>query len=170
MNSSSQALALLGLRSVVGAVILAHGINHIFGGGKVRGTARWFESMGMKPGLLHAWTASLTEVGSGLLLLMGLLTPLASAGVVGVMLVAWMVHHRKNGFFIFRPGEGWEYVMLLCSCALVVALVVPGPWSADDVLGLHLSGWTGLVIAGGAGAGGAAALMATFWRPQSRCG
>ena len=52
----------------LGAVFLAHGINHIFGGGKIAGTGRWFESLGMKPGLLHAWTASLTEIGAGGLL------------------------------------------------------------------------------------------------------
>ena len=55
-------LALLALRCGVGAVMLAHGINHIFGGGKIAGTARWFASLGMKPGIVHAWLASLTEV------------------------------------------------------------------------------------------------------------
>ena len=44
-------LALLALRCGIGAVMLAHGINHIFGGGKIAGTARWFESLGMKPGI-----------------------------------------------------------------------------------------------------------------------
>ena len=58
-------LALLALRGGVGAVMLAHGINHIFGGGKIAGTARWFASLGMKPGILHAWLASITEVVGG---------------------------------------------------------------------------------------------------------
>ena len=97
-------LALFVLRLTVAAVFLAHGINHIFGGGRIQGTARWFESLGMKPGWFHAWTASLTEVGAGSLLVLGFLTPLAAAGVIGVMLVAWITNHRGNGFFIFRPG------------------------------------------------------------------
>ena len=83
-------LSLLLLRVVLGVVFLAHGINHVFRGGKIPGTARWFESLGMKPGVLHAWLASLTELGSGALLVVGLLTPLAGAGVVGVMVVAWV--------------------------------------------------------------------------------
>ena len=29
------------------------------------------------------------------------------------MLVAFITNHMKNGFFIFRPGEGYEYVMML---------------------------------------------------------
>jgi putative oxidoreductase len=43
-------------------VFLAHGYNHVFGGGKITGTGRWFESLGMRPGWLHAWTASVTEL------------------------------------------------------------------------------------------------------------
>ena len=69
------------LRIVVGIVFIAHGYNHIFGGGKIEGTGRWFDSLGMKPGSLHAWIASLTELGAGALLILGLLTPLAGAGV-----------------------------------------------------------------------------------------
>jgi putative oxidoreductase len=164
--SQATDLALLVFRIVIGAVFMAHGINHIFGGGKIQGTGRWFESLGMKPGWLHAWTASLTEIGSGALLAMGLLTPIAGAGVVGVMLVAWITNHVGNGFFIFRPGEGWEYVMTLCMAGIVIAVLGPGAWSLDRAAGLrNLSGWVGLWIALGAGGGGAAALLAASWRP-----
>jgi putative oxidoreductase len=159
-------LALLAFRCAVGAVMLAHGLNHIFGGGKIAGTARWFESLGMKPGLLHAWTASLVEVVAGVMLILGLLTPLAAAGVVGVMLVAWITNHRGNGFFIFRPGEGWEYVMTLTFAGLLIGTVGPGEWSIDR--GADLVDWvgtTGLAITAIAGGGGAALLLAVFWRP-----
>ena len=67
-------LALLVFRVAIGAVFIAHGVNHIIGGGKIAGTGRWFESLGMKPGWFHAWTASITEIGAGLLLVLGLLT------------------------------------------------------------------------------------------------
>jgi putative oxidoreductase len=163
-------LALLVLRCGVGAVMLAHGINHIFGGGKIAGTARWFESLGMRPGPLHAWLASLTEVGAGVLLVLGALTPFAAAGVVGVMLVAWITNHLRNGFFIFRPGEGWEYVMTLTIAGLVIGTVGPGRWSVDEALEIRddLRGVTGLLITVIAGGGGAAALLAGFWRPPTR--
>ena len=42
------------------------------------------------------------------------------------MVVAWVINHLKNGFFIFRPGEGWEYVMTLTALGLVVATLGPG--------------------------------------------
>ena len=163
-------LALLGLRLILGAVMLAHGINHIIGGGKIAGTGRWFESLGMKPGPLHAWLASITEVAGGALLLLGLLTPLACAAVVGVMLVALITNHWKNGFFIFRPGEGYEYVLTLTVVALCLAALGGGQWSADHALDRwdDLSGWTGLAIAAVAGGGGAALLLAVFWRPEPK--
>jgi putative oxidoreductase len=160
-------LALMLLRCTLGAVMLAHGINHIVGGGKIAGTGRWFASMGMRPGLVHAWVASITEVGAGLLLIAGLLTPLGCAGVVGVTAVAWAINHRGNGFFIFRPGEGWEYVMTLGLAAVALGALGPGEWSLDEALDVRddLSGLTGLIVAAAAGAGGAAALLAAFWRP-----
>ncbi len=163
-------LALLVLRCGVGAVMLAHGINHIFRGGKIAGTGRWFESLGMKPGVLHAWFASLAEVGGGAMLVLGLVTPLAASAVVGTMLVAWITNHRGNGFFIFRPGEGWEYVMTLTLVGFSLAILGAGEWSLDEALDIleDLVGVTGLVIALVAGVGGAAALLAGFWRPQPK--
>lgn len=162
-------LALLALRCAVGAVVLAHGLNHIYGGGKIAGTGRWFESLGMRPGILHAWLASLTEAVGGVLLVLGLFTPLGGAAVVGVMLVAWITNHRTNGFFIFRPGEGWEYVMTLTVVGFAVAVIGPGGWSLDEALDLRddLVGSTGLLIALVGGVGGAAALLAAAWRPPA---
>jgi putative oxidoreductase len=163
-------LALAVFRVGVGAVMLAHGINHIFGGGKIAGTARWFESLGMRPGIVHAWLASVTEVAGGIALVLGLLTPLGGAAVIGVMLVALITNHRGNGFFIFRPGEGWEYVMTLAICGLALAVLGPGKWSLDEAIGWRkdLIGSTGLLIAVLAGGGGAGLLLATAWRPKPK--
>ena len=163
-------LALLGLRLILGAVMLAHGNNHIFGGGKIAGTGRWFESLGMKPGPLHAWLASLTEVGAGVMLVLGLLTPLACAGVLGVMLVALITNHWKNGFFIFRPGEGYEYVLTLIVVSLCLAMLGSGEWSVDDAL--EIVDLRGLERAAGSpsspAAGARPPCSAVFWRPESR--
>ena len=160
-------LALLVLRVGLGAVMLAHGLNHIYGGGKIAGTGRWFESLGMRPGIVHAWLASITEVVGGALLVLGLLTPLGGAAIIGVMAVAGITNHRGNGFFIFRPGEGWEYVMTLGLAGFAIAVLGAGGWSLDEALGLRddLLGVPGLLIAVLAGAGGAAALLALAWRP-----
>jgi len=162
-------LVLLVLRLTLGAVMLAHGVNHMFRGGRIPGTAGWFESLGMRPGVVHAWLASITEVVAGGLLVLGFLTPLAGAAVVGVMVVAWVINHRGNGFFIFRPGEGWEYVMVLTVCGLVVATLGAGEWSLDHAIDLlDPPGLDGLLVAVLAGGGGAAALLAVGWRPPAK--
>jgi len=168
LSPSSANTALLIARVALGAVFIAHGVNHIFGGGKIAGTARWFEGLGMRPGIVHAWFASITEVGAGALLVLGLATPLACAGVVGVMLVAWITNHLKNGFFIFRPGEGWEYVMVLTMLGITVGTLGPGEWSIDDHVHTltRLWGWPGFLISLGGGALGAALLLVTSWRPK----
>src|SRR3954470_12565433 len=161
------------LRAALGITMLAHGYNHAWGGGKLPGTARWFESMGMKPGRLHALLATATELGAAVLLFLGLLTPLAAAAVVGVMVVALIANHLKNGYFIFRPGEGYEYVLFITLAALALGALGGGGWSVDrvlvdhDVAGSHwLYGWHGLLVAAVGGGGGAALLLATCWRPK----
>ena len=160
---------LLILRIAVGIVMIAHGYNHIFRGGKIKGTAGWFESLGMKPGILHAWLASLTELGAGAMLIFGFLTPLAAGGVVGVMLVALITNHLKNGFFIFRPGEGYEYVLTLLLTGLALGGIGAGEWSIDDAINsTWLWGWKGLAIGAVAGIGGGIALLAVFWRPPAK--
>ncbi|PSM39042.1 DoxX family protein [Streptomyces dioscori] len=162
---SSTDAALLVLRGAVGAVFLAHGLNHLLGGGRLRGTAGWFESLGMRPGYAHAVVASTVEVASGTLLVLGLCTPVAAAGVVGTMVVAWVINHARNGFFIFRPGEGYEYVMVLVATGLCLAGTGPGRFSLDRLIGIGQPGWVGFVI-GLAGAFGAALLLALCWRPS----
>jgi putative oxidoreductase len=81
-------VASLILRLAVGGTITAHGWNHAFGSGRLPGTARWFESIGIRPGRVHALFATLTEIGAGALLVLGLLTPLAAgAGSGGAALL-----------------------------------------------------------------------------------
>jgi putative oxidoreductase len=160
-------IAALFLRAALGITMLAHGYNHAFGGGKLPGTARWFESIGIRPGWLHARFATFTELGAGTLLILGLLTPLAAAGVVGTMLVALIANHLRNGYFIFRPGEGYEYVLFLVLSGFAMGALGGGRISLDHAFGLHLGGWLsggkGLAITA-VGALGALVLLATCWR------
>jgi putative oxidoreductase len=158
-------LALLILRVAIGLMIMAHGYNHIFRGGKIQGTGRWFGSMGMNPGILHAWLASITELTCGVLLLAGFLTPIAAGGVMGVVLVALVTAHRKNGFFIFKPGQGWEYVAFIACVCLALGTMGAGEWSLDHAWNTDFNDWWGFVATLVVGVGGAATLLAVFYRP-----
>jgi putative oxidoreductase len=123
----------------------------------------------MKPGILHAWLASLTELAAGLALALGFLTPWAAGALIGIVLVAFITNHRDAGFFVFaRPTEGWEYLMNLAAIFLALACVGPGEWSLDNAIDYQPSGWWGLIIALVIGVGGTIGLLATFWRPPAR--
>jgi putative oxidoreductase len=158
-------VGLLILRLVLGLTLAAHGYNKFFGGGRIPGTARWFESIGMKPGTFHATVAATTEISAGLGLAAGLLTPIPAAGFVSLMLVAAWTVHRPHGFFIFN--EGWEYVMVLAGSAVAVATVGAGQLSLDWLIFGHnwLDGWAGLLLSVLLGLAGAIGQLVIFYRP-----
>lgn len=157
--------ALLLLRLVVGATMIAHGVNHWIGGGKIAGTAGWFSSLGLRNGVLQAWLSVITEIGAGVLLVLGLLTPLAAAAVISVMLVAALLAHRKNGFFVMR--DGYEYVLVLGVVSVVIGILGPGWLSVDHAAGIEITGWAGGLVALLVGVVATAGLLAVFWRPNA---
>jgi putative oxidoreductase len=163
MGDSPVVLALLLVRVVVGVTMIAHGYNHWRGGGKIAGTARWFAGLGLQRAELQAWMSVVTEIGAGALLVLGLLTPLACAAVISVMLVAALLYHRKNGFFIFR--EGYEYVLLIAVVCMMLGALGPGHFSVDYAAGIQITGWAGLAIALLVAVAAVAGLLATLYRP-----
>ncbi|MUL64577.1 DoxX family protein [Mycobacterium sp. CBMA 234] len=160
---------LLILRVTLGTTVAAHGYNKFFGGGRIPGTAAWFDSIGMKPGSLHARVAATVEIGAGLGLALGLLTPIPAAGLVALMLVAAWTVHRRNGFFIVK--DGWEYNLVLALGALALAATGAGRTSLDHVLfggtpvDPLLSGWWGLLAGAALGLAGGIGQLAIFYRP-----
>ncbi|WP_328833634.1 DoxX family protein [Streptomyces sp. NBC_00252] len=164
--SDADVAVLLLVRVVVGLVMLLHGLNHWRGGGRIEGTARWFTGLGLRQGVLQAWASVVTEAGAGALLVLGLLTPLACAAVISVMLVAGLLAHRPNGFFVFK--DGYEYVLTLAVVALALAVLGPGRWSVDHAAGIDLTGWTGGAIALGVAVVATGGLLGTFWRPEPK--
>jgi putative oxidoreductase len=162
--SDADVVVVLLVRVVLGAIMIAHGVNHWRGGGRIEGTARWFGGLGLRHGTLQAWLSVLTEVGAGVLVVAGLLTSLACAAVISVMLVAGLLAHRPNGFFVFK--DGYEYVLTLAVVALALAVLGPGRLSLDHASDIEVTGWAGGGIALGVAVGATAGLLAVFWRPR----
>jgi putative oxidoreductase len=158
--------AALLLRLVLGPMLVAHGLNKVAGAGGLTGTAGWFESLGLRPGLLHARAAAATELGAGAMITLGLLTPLAAAAFVGLMVVAAATDHRGKGFFVFKGG--WEYVAVVGGAAVVLAVLGPGSASLDAVLGLDRAGagWGAAALV--LGLLGGLGFLAVFLGPWSR--
>ncbi|MEA2451904.1 MAG: putative oxidoreductase [Actinomycetota bacterium] len=133
-------IGLLLLRLVIGGTLAAHGAQKLFGwfgGFGIAGTGGWLESMGFRPGKLHAAITGLSEFGGGLLLALGLLTPLGAAAIAGVMLVAILTVHLPNGFI---GNGGYEFNTVLAIGAIALAFTGPGDISLDNAFGFNLDG------------------------------
>ncbi|QQT00343.1 DoxX family protein [Peribacillus psychrosaccharolyticus] len=103
-----------------------------FGGYGLNGTGRWFESIGMKPGVTMALFAGLAELIGGILFTLGLLTPLAAVLITGTMLMAIMKVHAPNG--LWATSNGYEYNLTLLAVAIGIALIGPGEYALDAFL------------------------------------
>jgi len=136
-------IGLLLLRLVVGTTLAAHGAQKLlgwFGGPGLAGAAAGFEGLGFTPGRRHALMASVVEIGGGLLLAVGLATPLAAAIVASVMIVAAVSAHLPRGFF--SQNGGFEYNLVLGVAGLTPAFTGPGRVSLDALLGWEVGNAT----------------------------
>jgi putative oxidoreductase len=147
------------LRLAVGATVVVHGTQKLFGwfgGYGPDGTGQFFESLGLRPGRRHAVAAGATETGCGVLLAAGLATPAAAAGVTAVMLTALRTAIWKDGI---KPATG-EFEVLLAVAALTLADTGPGAPSLDAALGFEHSGTGWMLAALGAGVAGSTIVLA----------
>jgi putative oxidoreductase len=156
-------LGLLLLRLVVGPVFAFHGYAKIFRGGRLDGTAGWFDSIGMRPGHLHARVAASGELATGVCMTLGLLTPFAGMGLVGLMAVAVWTVHRGHGLLVI--ANGWEYNLVLAAIGVAVATIGAGEWSLDEAIGIDLNGPAGFVISLAGGLALAALTIGIYHRP-----
>lgn len=132
-------LGLLILRVIVGGILFAHGAQKLFGwfgGYGIKGTAGWLGSIGMQPSTFWAWVAGLSEAGGGLLMVLGLLNPIGPLAVIAAMLTATLKVHLGKG--LFNTNGGYELPLTNIAAALAVALVGPGLYSLDALLGIQL--------------------------------
>jgi putative oxidoreductase len=134
-------LGTLALRSVVGGIILAHGLqklNGSFGGPGLEGTEKMMESLGLHPAKYQAWAVAMTETVGGGLTAAGFLSPLGPAMIIGSQAVAVQKVHLKNGFWLHN--RGYEYNLALMAGAFALAETGPGALSLDALFGKRRQG------------------------------
>jgi len=151
----------------LGIMIFVHGWRHLAVTRAGPGIANWFEGLGLKPGQVHAWNVTLTELVVGVVLVLGFLTPVSYGALASLMLVAAITNHRKNGFFINNRPEGWEYVVTVAVLSVALGALGPGDWSLDHAFGFSFpfENGTALLISALVAIGGTAVFLAAFWRP-----
>jgi putative oxidoreductase len=157
----TQDLGLLILRVGLGAVFIAHGLQKLFGWWGGRGLTGFKDSLadiGYQHADILTYCAAGGEIAAGLLLVLGLFTPLAAAGalayLVNSVLAGMSGQHHGRSFPFFLPN-GHEYEMTLIVMAAAVILVGPGRYGFDAGRGWarrpFIGSFAALVLGIGAG-------------------
>jgi putative oxidoreductase len=133
-------LALLILRVAVGLYVFGHGAQKMmgwFGGAGFEKTLTgMMAALGFRPGPFWTIMSGASEMGGGLLLTLGLLSPLGSFGVAAAMLTAIFGVHWRNGLWNSKRGIELPFAYLVV--ALALGLTGPGKYSLDHALGIAL--------------------------------
>jgi putative oxidoreductase len=127
----SHALGTTLLRLIVGTTFIAHGSQKLLSFG-VGGTAGFLGSLGVPMANVMAPVLIATEVGGGILLLLGLLTRYVSIPLLFTMVVAIATVHLQHGFFL---PQGYEFALLLAVGLVTLALQGSGAFALDNAIG-----------------------------------
>ena len=128
-------VALAGLRLMLGIVFVVHGAQKLlgwFGGGGISGTGEFMASLGLNPGVPLGMLSGAGEIVGGLLLVLGMLTPLAALLLTVDMVVAIVFRTSKLGFV---SGGGVELNLLILVMILALVLLGPGRYSLKALVG-----------------------------------
>src|SRR6266849_6036490 len=115
-------------RLTLGLVMFPHGAQKAlgwFGGYGFSGTMNFFTGQMHIPALF-AFLAIAAEFAGSIGLIAGFLSRVSAFGIAVTMLVATLLVHASNGFFMNwagnQKGEGCEYHLLAVGLALIVIL------------------------------------------------
>jgi putative oxidoreductase len=133
----TQDLGLLLLRAAVGAILVAHGLQKAFGiwGGQgLDAFKNSLSGLGYQHADVLTYVAAGTQLAAGVLLVLGLFTPLAAAAALAYAingLAASVATQHDAGYIgFFLPG-GDEYQILLTVALVAIILVGPGRYGFD---------------------------------------
>jgi putative oxidoreductase len=157
----TQHLGLLVLRVGLGAVFVAHGLQKLFGwwGGRgLSGFKTALSDIGYQHADILTYCAAGGEIAAGVLLVLGLFTPLAAAGALAYLtnslLAGMSAQHHGKSLPYFLPN-GHEYEITLIVMAAAVILVGPGRYGFDAGRGWarrpFIGSFAALVLGIGAG-------------------
>jgi putative oxidoreductase len=123
-RKSRRSLGRLIPRLVVGGYFIGHGAQKQFGvagGHGIEGTGAMFETLGLKPGSLHAQAAAGVELGAGSMLVLGVFPMLAAGPLIATMIVAVRKVHLEHGPWQANGGFELNAVLIAALMAIVDA-------------------------------------------------
>lgn len=132
----TQDLGLLILRVGLGVLLIAHGLRKLFGwwGGEgLGGFKRTLSDAGYQHADILTYVGAGGLIAAGLLLVLGLFTPLAAAGALAYLIngvLAGVSAQSEHRFSLFLPG-GHEHQIMLIVVAVAIVLVGPGRYGLD---------------------------------------
>ncbi|KQY51654.1 MULTISPECIES: DoxX family protein [unclassified Nocardioides] len=129
-TTPGQDAVLLLVRFVLGTVMVAHGWQKLDQQG-LAGTADGFAAMGIPFASAAAAFAIALEIGGGVLIALGALTPVIGALWALHMAGAWWFVHRDA---FFAAEGGYELVLVLGVLGLLLAGMGAGRLSVDGLL------------------------------------
>ena len=127
---NQQALGTSLLRLIIGIVFVAHGWTKLASFG-IAGTAGFLASLGVPFAGVMAPVLIATEIGGGILLVLGLLTRYAAIPLAFTMAVAIGTVHLQHGFFM---PQGYEFALLVGVGLLTLALQGSGALALDNLV------------------------------------
>jgi putative oxidoreductase len=142
MSMTAGDIGILIVRLAIGLTYAAHGAQKLLGWWGGPGFAGWtggIVRMGLRPAPLWAAISAGIELFGGLLLALGLLTPIASAFLVAQSIYIVVRTHLPRGFWNSRGGI--EFPLQLLAGSLLVVASGPGAIAIDPVLGIDLGPW-----------------------------
>jgi putative oxidoreductase len=139
-----RSIGVLFVRLVVGGLLAGHGAQKLFGAFGGQGldrTAGWLETLRLRPGDAWARLAGSSELGGGLLTMLGFLNPLGPIAGIGAMAMAWAKVHLGKPVWVTAGGAE----LPLTNIAILSAITIAGPGrlSLDSLLGVHIPRWLG---------------------------
>ncbi len=132
-------VTLLILRLSVGLIFAAHGAQKAFGwwnGPGIEGWQKIVAGMHFQPAPLWTIVSVGAELVGGMLIVIGLFTPLAATLLIGQSVVIVLKAHLPKGFW--NKDGGIEFPLALSAGVLVALGVGPGAYSIDRLIGFGL--------------------------------
>ena len=152
--------ARLAARGIIGGLFVGHGMQKLagwFGGPCIEGTEQMMHALEMEPARRNAIAAGAVETAGGAMIVAGVATPLAAAGLVGTMITAIRKVHLSNGPWVTEGG--YEYNLVLIAALLALTEAGPGAPSVDAATDGERTGFGWSLAALGLGAAASAAAI-----------